>query len=87
MGAAGALAAIAAGEGELVGDEEAHDGRGQARFGRRIWFVLNYEQLEDWDRPDREAFEELLREQCRLEARFPLVVESRDLSVYVFLKE
>ncbi len=58
-----------------------------ARFDRRTWFVVNYEQLEDWEYRERELFEEMLRKSCRLVATFPLVVESRDLSVHVFLRD
>lgn len=58
-----------------------------ARFGRRTWFVVNYEQLEDWEPQHRARFLDLLAEDCRLVATFPLVVESRDLSVHVFLRD
>ena len=57
------------------------------RTGRRTWFVVNHEELDDWKAPLRRRFEQLLREECRCLARFPLIVESRDLSVYVYLRE
>jgi hypothetical protein len=58
-----------------------------ARFDRRTWFVVNHEQFEDWDADVADRMRETLRTECRLAARFPLVVESRDLSVYVYLRE
>jgi len=58
------------------------------RSGRRTWIVLNLEQLEDWSHaPEREALLESLRTECRLVADWPLYVESRDLSVRVYLRE
>jgi hypothetical protein len=61
--------------------------RAWARFDRRTWFVLNHEQFEDWDADAADSMRETLREECRLVARFPLVVESRDLSVYVYVRD
>ncbi len=58
-----------------------------ARFGRRTWFVVNHEQLLDWKDRDRDAMRRILAEDCRLVTMFPLVVESRDLSVFVYLRE
>lgn len=58
-----------------------------ARFDRRVWFVLNLEQLEDWDPAQSSRFRATLAKSCRLVAFFPLIVESRDLSVYVFLRD
>ncbi len=58
------------------------------RSGRRTWFVLNLEQLEDWSHAaEREALLESLRSECRLVADWPLYVESRDLSVRVYVRE
>lgn len=57
------------------------------RTGRPTWFVVNHEELEDWRRAERESFERVLREDCRQVARFPLIVESRDLSVFVYYRE
>ena len=58
-----------------------------ARFDRRVWFVVNHEQFEDWDEAPAQRLHDTLTQDCRLVARFPLVVESRDLSVYVYLRE
>lgn len=59
-----------------------------SRYPRRTWFVLNPEQLEDWRDPHlRASFEEMLRTDCRLVACWPLYVESRDLSVWVYVRE
>ncbi|MFN0243031.1 MAG: ArnT family glycosyltransferase, partial [Planctomycetota bacterium] len=54
------------------------------RHARPTWFILNPEQLYDWDVADREWFEAMLREECQLVKDFPLYVESRDLSVKVY---
>lgn len=57
------------------------------RTGRRTWFVVNFEELEDWDPVDAAEFRRTLAEDCRLVASWPLEVESRDLSVHVFLRD
>jgi hypothetical protein len=57
------------------------------RTGRRTWFVVNFEELEDWDQSDAAEFRRTLSEDCRLVASWPLEVESRDLSVHVFLRD
>jgi mannosyltransferase len=58
-----------------------------ARYPRRAWFIVNPEEFLDWDPGDAERFQRMLREQCRLVKAWPLYVESRDLSVWVYLKE
>ncbi len=60
--------------------------RDWAAHARRAWYVFNPEQLKGWEDADREDFERFLREQCRLVKCFPLYVESRDLSVWVYLR-
>jgi hypothetical protein len=57
-----------------------------AAHARRAWYVFNPEQLKGWEAADRLEFERFLREQCRLVKCFPLYVESRDLSVWVYLR-
>lgn len=57
------------------------------RHARRAWYVLNPEQLHDWEPAAAAAFQKYLREQCRLVTAFPLYVESRDLSVWVYLRD
>lgn len=57
------------------------------RRGRRAWFVVNEEDLYDWAPAQRAQMRRILREDCRLVASFPLEVESRDLSVLVYLRE
>lgn len=57
------------------------------RFGRKLWFVLNIEQLEDWDAKDRERLLTTLSSECRLVKVFPLTVESRDLSVWIYVRD
>ena len=57
------------------------------RTGRPTWFVVNHEELEDWKEAERASFERVLREDFRQMARFPLIVESRDLSVFVYYRD
>ncbi|MHC4264303.1 MAG: hypothetical protein ACYSWX_17430 [Planctomycetota bacterium] len=56
------------------------------RYPRRTWFVVNHEEFEDWPDRERANVERILREQCHLVEQFPLIVESRDLSVAVYLR-
>jgi len=58
-----------------------------AARGRRAWYVVNPEQFEGWDPRDAERFQKFLREECRLDAVWPLYVESRDLSVWVYRRD
>lgn len=58
-----------------------------ARYPRRIWLVVNREQLEDWEREDREAMQRFLDEECRVAARFPVPWTPRDLDVEVLVYE
>jgi hypothetical protein len=58
-----------------------------ARHARRAWYVLNPEELLDWEPRDADDFRAYLREQCRLVKCFPLYVESRDLSVWVYIRD
>jgi hypothetical protein len=55
-----------------------------ADHARRTWYLLNPEQLLDWDPDDAAAMRRFLAEECRLVASYPLYVESRDLSVWVY---
>jgi hypothetical protein len=57
------------------------------RRGRRTWFVVNPERLKEWRPEFRDRLLQVLREEARLVASFPLEVESRDLSVSVFLRD
>ncbi|MBL8863350.1 MAG: glycosyltransferase family 39 protein [Planctomycetes bacterium] len=58
-----------------------------AAKGRRQWFVVNPEQFAGWEPRDAADFQRFLREQCRLDAVWPLYVESRDLSVWVYRRD
>lgn len=58
-----------------------------ARIGRRGWYVVNPEQFAGWDPRDAEDFQRFLREECRLVEKWPLYVESRDLSVWVYRRD
>ncbi len=58
--------------------------RAWARAGRPMWLVVNKEQLEGWPREDARRFERFLAEECRLVRTWPLEVESRDLTVWVY---
>ena len=55
-----------------------------ARSGRDMWLVVNPEQVKAWPTGEAERFGRFLREECRLERVWPLYVESRDLSVWVY---
>ena len=61
--------------------------RAWARDERRAWFVLNREELLDWPSDSRAEFEAMLAADCRLMRSWPLYVESRDLSVEVYLRD
>jgi hypothetical protein len=60
-----------------------------ARYGRRVWFVVNKAQLEDWTAlpsslGNRAAFERILAEECDELARFEVPLTPRDLDVHVY---
>ncbi|MBM3989647.1 MAG: hypothetical protein FJ298_01425 [Planctomycetes bacterium] len=57
-----------------------------ARRERRIWIVLNREDLLDWTREKRERFERFLREQCERVRTFPVAWTPRELDVEVYLR-
>jgi mannosyltransferase len=57
------------------------------RVDRASWFVFNAEELFDWPAEDRREFNEMLREDCRHVKSWPLFVESRDLSVEVYVRD
>ena len=58
-----------------------------ARAGRDLWIVVNPEQTKAWPKAQAVQLERFLREECRLERAWPLYVESRDLSVWVWRHE
>lgn len=58
-----------------------------ARHSRRMWLVVNPEQFLDWDPADAADVQRFLREECRLVKCWPLYVESRDLSVWVYVRD
>jgi hypothetical protein len=58
-----------------------------AQHARRAWYILNPEQLLDWEPRDADDLRAFLREQCRLVKCFPLYVESRDLSVWIYIRD
>jgi hypothetical protein len=58
-----------------------------AQHARRTWYILNPEQLLDWETRDADDLRAFLREQCRLVKCFPLYVESRDLSVWIYIRD
>lgn len=55
-----------------------------AKSGRPLWIVFNRGQLDEWDAAQRSQFERFLANECRHERSWPLMVESRDLSVEVY---
>lgn len=56
-----------------------------ARRGRRIWFVVCPKNFDDWSPAEARRVREFLRQECRLEAEFPLTVDVRDLSLRVYV--
>lgn len=58
-----------------------------AARGKRQWFVVNPEQFAGWDPRDAADFQRFLREECRVDRVWPLYVESRDLSVWVYRRD
>ncbi len=58
-----------------------------SRLGERGWYVINPEQFLGWDPHDAAEFQRFLREECRLVRAWPLYVESRDLSVWVYRRD
>jgi hypothetical protein len=56
------------------------------RRERRMWFVLNREELRDWPTQERERFEQFLEDQCHLEARFEVRMTPRNHDVEVYLR-
>lgn len=60
-----------------------------ARYGRRVWFVVNRTQLDDWTSmpsslEHRAEVERILIEECTLEASFRVPLTPRDLDVHVY---
>ncbi|MDZ4772680.1 MAG: hypothetical protein SGI72_06040 [Planctomycetota bacterium] len=62
------------------------DAKTWSKYPRRAWFVVNPEEFYDWKPDEAAAFQRMLREECRLVKAYPLYVESRDLSVWVYLR-
>ena len=61
-----------------------------ARYGRRVWFVVNEVQLDDWtaqdtSRENRAEVERILREECVRVASFEVPLTPRDLDVHVYV--
>lgn len=58
------------------------------RRGRRTWFVVNFELFEDIpEEKGRSEVLEMLRRECRMDARFEVDMDARDLDVYVFVRD
>lgn len=55
-----------------------------ADSGRGLWIIFNRGQLDEWDPAQRAQFERFLAEECRAVRAWPLMVESRDLSVEIY---
>ncbi len=58
-----------------------------ARHSRRMWLIVHPEQFLDWKPADAAEVQRFLREECRLVKVWPLYVESRDLSVWVYVRD
>jgi hypothetical protein len=65
----------------------ARDPETWSRHGRRAWYLVNPEEFYDWKPEDAANFQRMLREECRLVTCYPLYVESRDLSVWVYARD
>ena len=57
------------------------------RYDRRMWFIVNHEQLYDWTDQQRRDMLQLLEEHCSLEATFEVPWTPRDLDLRVYLHE
>ncbi len=55
-----------------------------ARYGRRVWYVVNEEQLQDWRPENRADVNRLLAEECELQASFTIPFTPRNLDVKVY---
>lgn len=56
------------------------------RHPRGTWYVINPEQLMGWKPEEAAGLRRYLAEECHLVKSFPLYVESRDLSVWVYVR-
>ena len=61
--------------------------RDWARFDRRAWYVIQPKWFEDWPEDDARRAREYLARECRLAASFPLNVDTRDLSLQVYVRD
>ena len=57
------------------------------RTDRRVWLVVNHEDLASWPREEREAFSAYLREECRAVERFRVPLTPRDLDVVLYVRD
>jgi hypothetical protein len=58
--------------------------RAAVKTKKTVWVVVRPDFLTEWEPEAREAFEGFLRESCRLQRRFPVRQEGRDLDVEVY---
>jgi uncharacterized membrane protein len=58
--------------------------RAAVKTKKTVWVVVRPDFLTEWEPEAREAFEGFLREGCRLQRRFPVRQEGRDLDVEVY---
>ena len=58
--------------------------RNAAKTKKTVWVVVRPDFLSEWEPEARGAFEGFLRESCRLQRRFPVRQEGRDLDVEVY---
>lgn len=65
----------------------AHVPESWSPFARRSWFVIREDSLVTWQPEERASFRAMLREECRLSARFPVSVTGRELAVEVYVRE
>lgn len=56
------------------------------RRERRLWLVINREELTEWGRDDRERVERFLSEHCQRVAAFPVTWTPRSLEIEVYVR-
>jgi len=57
------------------------------RAGRPLWLIVRADYLQDFDLAERARFHRFLHDECRLEARFPVRVEARNLDLEVWRRD
>lgn len=58
-----------------------------SKFDRKVWFVIHPKWFEDWPRETADQVRGYLARECRLAASFPLNADTRDLSLFVYVRD